>query len=102
MTIQIIGIIGKKTIGELVGIPGTVGLVIGDGEVVQLVQIHGGITGIPTKQMIIGGAMTYGILQVIKTINRHQHLHLHPLLNLQTPLQTLQNQLLSMLKTLYK
>lgn len=78
----------------------TVGLVIGDGEVVQLVQIHGGTVGIPTKQMIIGGAMILGILQVIMTINRNQHLH--PLLTLQMPLQTLQNLLPSMLKTLYK
>ena len=62
MIIQNTGIIGKKIIGESVGIMMIVGLVIGDG-VVAIVDhlILGGILGILTNLMTIGGATIHGV-----------------------------------------
>lgn len=88
MTIQNIGIIGKRIIGELAGILVIVGLVIGDGVVVIAGhQIHGGIPGILTNPMTIGGAMIHGMYpQIITT--RNQHLLLPQLQSLQILQQT--------------
>lgn len=62
MIIQNTGTIGKKIIGESVGIMMIVGLVIGDGVVVIVGHlILGGILGILTSRMTIGGAMIHGV-----------------------------------------
>lgn len=82
MTIQNTGIIGKRIIGELVGIMMIVGLVIGDGVVVIVGRrIRGGIHGILINRMTIGGAMIHGVLTQVITI---RSLHL-PLLQPQSP-----------------
>ena len=89
MTIQNIGIIGKRIIGELVGIMMIVGLVIGVGAVVIVDrQIHGGIHGILINRMIIGGAMIHGVpTQVIMIRNLHLPLPLPQPQSLQIQLQ---------------
>ena len=90
MTIQNIGIIGKRIIGELVGIMMIVGLGIGVGAVVIVDrQIHGGIPGVLINRMIIGGATIHGVpTQIITIRNLHPHQHLPRRQSLQTLLRT--------------
>lgn len=73
MIIQNTGIIGKRIIGELVGIMMIVGLGIGDGVVVIVGRpIRGGIPGILTNRMTIGGVMIHGVpIQVITIRSLH-------------------------------